>query len=643
MNPIPTRRFLSRPGLAATVMVAAFAAGAPAFAQSAPEGDYGPPMTAPASPPPSQAKPAPVVDTEPKSVVKDIAVRGNQRVSDERILLSIPISIGDRVGRSDVTDAIQRIYGMGYFRDVQAGSEPVAGGDRLFFEVVENPVMGDVTFEGVTKVEEAKLEALFQSMKGAVINFNEVKAAIENIQKTYQEAGYPLARVAGMDLQPGGILALKVAEGRIHEVRVSGNEETKDYVVLRELATEPGEVFSSEKIQGDLRRVYNLNFFEEINLKFEPAPPESGNDVVVVIEVKEKQTGSINLGAGYSTREGILGMFSVKKENLFGTGQMVGMDLSVSQQFRVAGELTYFNPWFDESRTGLGGSLYARRFNNFLGDFREERYGLSANATRPLFGDALTTPWRGQFGARAEMIDTYQNLFIGGERRNVDSQGRPITLNPNGPDWIAGLTGGLTFDTRDILIAPTEGWFNTLTLEPSLVNPGTANAGTLLRSVGSVSHYIPLPGVPWAPTERSAIAINMRMGLISSFGSAVPAYERFYSTGPFVVRGWPEWVTPQMAIAQQYPQNYFQGSNAAVGTLEYRFPLVNVVSGAIFADTGMFWDDNFLDQNNNLLLHSGYGLGVRMNTPMGPIRLDYGLRSLDLSQGQIHFGIGQKF
>lgn len=603
---------------------------------------YGPPSTPEAVPPkPATQAPAKLPDLEPKTVVKEIAVRGNQRISNERILLSIPITPGDKVSRSDVMDAIQRIYGMGYFQDVKASSEPMPGGERLIFNVVENPVMGDVTFAGVTKVDPKKLEELFQPMKGDILNYNAIKEAVDKIQKLYSDAGYPLARVADMNVAPGGILQLRIAEGKIYAIKVSGNEETKDYVVLREISSKPGDIFSSEKIKGDLRRIYNLNYFEELNLKFEPAPVP--DQVIVVIDVKEKQTGSINLGAGYSTQQGILGMLSVKKDNLFGSGQQVGLDFSISQRLQVSGELTYFNPWLDNNRTGLGGSLYLRRYNNFLADFREDRMGASVNASRPLFGDALNTPWRGTAGFRAETVSTYDNLLIGGNKKPVYPSneqpfaGKPITLSPSGTDTVIAGSFGITYDTRDIVMSPTEGWFNSLTFEPGVVNLNSP----LVRTSGAFNHFIPLPSVPWAPTEHTVLAIGTRLGLIT--GPQVPAYERFYSTGPYLIRGWPEYATLQTIQSQNLPINYFQGSNAAVASLEYRFPIFNVVSGVVFGDTGMFWDSSFTDPTGNLLLHSGYGLGLRLNTPLGPIRLDYGLRKFDISQGQFHFSIGQKF
>ena len=111
----------------------------------------------------------------------------------------------------------------------------------LIFTVVENPLLGDVVFSGVTKVDTAKLEALFQPLKGDILNYNAIKEAVDKVQKVYTDAGYPLARVADMGVAPGGILQLRIAEGKIHAIKVSGNEETKEYVVRRELSTVPGE------------------------------------------------------------------------------------------------------------------------------------------------------------------------------------------------------------------------------------------------------------------------------------------------------------------------------------------------------------------------------------------------------------------
>jgi outer membrane protein insertion porin family len=458
---------------------------------------------------------------------------------------------------------------------------------------------------------------------------------MDQLQQVYREAGFPLVRVADVGVDGYGTLRLRLVEATIHAIRIVGNTETKEYVIRRELSTRPGAPFDARRFDGDRRRLEALGYFDAVTPRFEPGP--TPDEVDLVIEVKEGQTGSIDLGGDYSFQQGMIGRLGVQKDNMLGLGQRVGANVSVSQRLQVSGELTYFNPWLDDAHTSLDGSLYARRYNNFLADFREDRLGASVNATRPLFGTAFETPWIGTAGLRAETVGTYENLFLGGANKPAYANGQKITLSPSGTDAVIAGSFGVTYDTRDLAMNPTEGWFNSLTLEPGVVNLNSP----LVRGTGAFNHFIPLFSVPWAPTERTTLAIGTRLGLI--MGPQAPAYERFYSTGPYLVRGWPEYATLQSIQSQNLPLNYFQGSNAAVASLEYRFPLYNIVSGVLFGDTGMFWDNSVTDPNGHLLLHSGYGLGLRVNTPIGLVRVDYGLNRLDLGQGQFHFSVGQKF
>jgi outer membrane protein insertion porin family len=620
---IPVVALLAIPTL---LGAASSAEAASKFPHSAAElGVYGPILT------PRPGAKAPVVaPLEPKTLVQDIEVHGNRRIGSDRILLVVPFSMGDLVTRTQVLDAIQRIYGLGFFQDVKADPQPAGGGIRLIFNVVENPVLKAVSFDGVSMVPQEKLQALFAPMVGDIINYNTIKEAVEKVQKTYVDAGYPLGHVFDLKVAPGGVLDLSVAEGKIHDVSVRGNEETKKYVIMRELTEKPGMVLQADKLRADRLRLTNLNYFEDVAPRIEPAP--SPQEIDLVWEVKEKQTGSINLGAGYSTTQGILGMLSVKKDNILGTGQQAGADISISQNWQLTGAINYFNPWFDNQRTGLGGSLYYQRFNNYLGDFRQDSIGGSANASKPLFGDPITTPWRGTAGLKLESDSTFDNVYVGGNSKPIGDNGQALTLSPSGTDRSVGVSGGISFDTRDLVLDPTEGWFTTLSLEPTLIN----GSAPLLKGTGEVDKFFPLPAMPWAPDQKTTLAFGTRFGLIGA--PQVPGYDRFYATGPYLIRGWPEFVTPGSPIATKYPLNYFQGSNAFVGSVEYRFPIFSVVTGVLFGDTGIFWDNSSFNTN---LLHSGYGAGVRLNTPLGPIRLDYGMSGTE--PGQFHFSIGQKF
>lgn len=579
--------------------------------------------------------PAPPVNEGPKIRVRDIQIRGNRTVSDETILLTLPIHRGEEVSRQQVLESLQRIYGLGYFLDVKASTEPVPGGERLVFHVVENPLLKDVVIDGETVFPETELAAPFQEMKGKVINFRDVQQIIKDIEKKYADQGYVLARVIDLNTSPDGVLTIKLAEGTIDHIRIEGNEETQEYVIRRELTQKAGELFNWKRMEEDLRRVYNLNYFEDIGIRYEPGV--TPDKVTVVINVKEKQTGSFNLSAGWSNRDGLLGIVGLRKENFLGRSQSISTDLTISER-NWAAEIGYFNPWIDAQKTSFGANLYARRFWNFFGQvndpdtgtllpgFLEERRGGVVSFGRPLFGDPVTAQWRGALRLRAESI----GLLTVDQTRNL--RGKEIFAS--GGDYDFATTAGFTatFDSRDYVINPTRGWFNTYAFEQYLPGLGTLN---LSRLQLDVNRYVPL----WA---NHTLAAGWKLGtLFSATGAFVPPYERFFSTGSNLIRGWPENPVGAGALGL-FPYGSFSGDSFTLASVEYRFPIVNILSGVVFGDTGIFWDQS----KNNFGLdrtRSGYGVGMRINTPLGPLRLDYGLREWSLNSGVIHFSIGQKF
>ncbi|MBU6428301.1 MAG: hypothetical protein KGR26_04775, partial [Cyanobacteria bacterium REEB65] len=173
-------------------------------------------------------------DNSPKIHVTDIEISGNHDVTQEQILLALPIHAGEDVTRQQVLDALRHIYGMGYFLDVKANTEPTANGDRLIFYVIENPPLKEVKLSGVTVFSPAEILEEFGPMKGQIIDLNQVKKIVTGLEKRYQDKGYILAHVEDLHVDPDGTLQIKVSEGVIQKIEIQGNEETKDYVIRRE-------------------------------------------------------------------------------------------------------------------------------------------------------------------------------------------------------------------------------------------------------------------------------------------------------------------------------------------------------------------------------------------------------------------------
>ncbi len=537
-------------------------------------------------------------DQSKRVAILSIEVRGTAR--KESVLLAMDTKVGDRVTPAQIQQDLQRVMSLGYFLDAHSSRVPGPGGDRLVIEVVENPVLTKVTFQGNTVFRDADLQPLFKEQFGETANNQQMQEAREKIRALYEAKGYTLGRVADAQLSPDGVLTVVINEGRIAAIQVNGNKETKDTVILREITQKPGDLFNIERMRADLRRVSNTNFFEDIGLRLEPT---TDGNVVVLVDVKEKQTGSVNLGAGFNTQQGLVGIFSIFKDNLLGTGQKLGLDLQIGWP-TIMGRIDWSDPWILPGRTSFGASLYRQRLSPFFTPYLDDRSGLSVTMGKALFGDPVTSPWRGSLTLRGERVGLYD------PRTGLPSPG--MTVTGTGADNLVQLTGTMSFDTRDLVMNPHDGWFANLALTPAV---GDA---MFFKATGMANRYVPI-------TKDLTLALGSRFGTVQG---GTPIYERFFGAGMDVIRGWPE-------------DGSLQGSNMWMNSAELRFPIYDPVAGVAFFDLGTFWSQKPLPGLEDF--RYGFGLGMRLNTPLGALRIDYGVRSVAPFAGQFHFNIGQKF
>ncbi len=637
-------------------------------------------------------------DDSERIKITDVSVQGTER--KESVAIAMFLKAGDTVTSSQIREDLQRIFGLGYFADVQASREPYQNGYRLIIHVVENPILKDVKVTGNTIVKSEQIQNNFNSQVGKIINLNNVKESIETVRKVYADQGY---QAVAIDPQLGqdGSLVLNINEGVIEDIKVVGNLETKTAVIMREIRQKPGQVFNIEIMREDLRRVYNTNFFENVDIK-----PSAGkvnpNHIIIDIVIKEKSTGNINLGAGYNTRDGIVGTFSVAKDNFLGSGQRIGADLQIGAGWLSAtganwlGKFDWYDPWFLPqnlpARTGFGFSIYKQRQGNFFQSVNQfttpinggsasynytlinDRTGFSVSFSRALFGDPLTSPWRTSFSVRAERIEpalprvddvqikqagkdkSFSDLEKSTNQADKDSVTtikkefknyvdnnilKALTVSKSGADNRLALGLSFSYDTRDFVAEPHDGWNNVISVEPSF---GDVD---YWKYFATINKYIPMPFL-----DKWTIALGSRLGILTGDPNKISIYERFYSGGFDTIRGWPE-------------NGYLSGERVFVGSAEIRFPIFNIVSGVMFLDLGNFWNQDWKVTESNVndvkvngkladqsllnpILRYGFGLGIRLNTPLGALRADYGIRDItrpfDLSKGaQFHFNIGQKF
>lgn len=415
----------------------------------------------------------------------------------------------------------------------------------------------------------------------------------------------------------------------IDRVRVEGNQETQTDTILREITQPAGERFDVPRLEADVARLYKLNFFDRVDYALEPGP--APDHKTLVVSVKEKQTWMLFPAVTYTSLDGLLLSLNYRKDNLLGTGQSLGANINLARNYYYY--LNYANPWFGSGKTSLDSTFFAQRVWNNLAigtnvampGLIVERQGFNATVGRPVFGDPVASQWLGAVVVKAERT-ALQDF------NQAPLSGSGLFASGGNADLQAIAGAKLTFDSRDLNLNPTSGWFNSLSAEQFVPGLGASN---LTRLKLDLNRYLPLGG-------GHTLAVGTRLGhVFSPTGQAVPVYERFFPVVENAVRGWAENPSPQ--DLSRFTLGSSSGDSFALASAEYRFPIAWILAGAVFADSGLYWDQakgNFSWERTR----SGYGAGLRINMPaLGALRIDYGMREWAPGDGVLQLAVGHKF
>jgi len=528
-------------------------------------------------------------------IITGIEIQGNYLILEDEIMNVVFSRIGDSILQEKIKGDLKAIYALGYFSDVSVSFEALAQGTKVIFVVIENPKIEKILVEGNTVYTTAEILSLISTKSGEILNFKKLQEDIDKINSRYKEDGYVLARVVDVETdQDKKVLRIKIVEGIVEAITLQGNEATQDYVILRELNTKPGSVFNENTLKKDLRQIFNLGFFSEVSPNFEPG--STPDRVVILLNVKETRTSTINFGGGYGEREGWFGFVDLSINNLLGTAQgllirgQFGQELS-TYQFK------YFNPWFLPERFGERTSLtfrkwYTRGRDIYLTEQNAVYNGFDVSIGKPLFenyriawtlGSELATPYG------SSTFEAYQSDTI-------------------------GMT--LSYDTRDFWLNPTEGRFYSFSVKQGWKH---ASSITNFFKLGcDLNHYYPV-------FENQVLAMHGGAGI--GFDD-IPIGEEYWAGGANTVRGY-------------YPSEAKRGKRKLIFNIEYRLNFSDLFQGVFFYDWGNAWNEGPPDFSDFI---SGWGPGLRINTPLGPIRLDYGVpKGKAFGEGVMHFSIGQAF
>ncbi|MHC5742146.1 MAG: BamA/TamA family outer membrane protein [Nostoc sp.] len=634
------------------------------------------PQTTPGNTQPNTAPEA----NDPRVLVSEVVVRSQAgQLSPElesQVYRVIRTQPGQTTTRSQLQEDINAIFGTGFFSNVQAAPEDTPLGVRVSFVVQPNPVLSKVEVQanpgtGVASVLPANtVDEVFREQYGKILNLRDLQEGIKQLNKRYQDQGYVLANVIGApQVSESGVVTLQVAEGVVENIRVrfrnkDGQEtdekgqpirgRTQEYIITREVELKPGQVFNRNTVQKDLQRVYGLGLFEDVNVSLDPGTDPSKVDVVV--NVAERSSGSIAAGAGISSASGLFGTVSYQQQNLNGRNQKLGTEIQVGER-ELLFDVRYTDPWIagDPYRTSYTTNIFRRSSISLIFDGQDEdirtfnpgnptdvdsqdrprilRLGGGVTFTRPLSANPYkTSVWTASAGLQYQRVsarDSDGNLRKTGAVFDDDTGNRlsdeiPLTLSSNGQDDLLLLQVGAQRDLRNNPLQPTSGSYLRFGVDQS-VPVGLGNI-LLTRFRGSYSQYLPIKLISLSKGAQT-LAFNLQAGTILG---DLPPYEAFTLGGSNSVRGYEEG-------ALGSGRSYVQAS------VEYRFPVFSVVSGALFFDLGSDLGTStraaeVLNKNGS---GYGYGLGVRVQSPLGPIRIDYGIN--DDGDSRINFGIGERF
>ncbi len=418
---------------------------------------------------------------------------------------------------------------------------------------------------------------------------------ILSISELYSENGYAIATITP-DLIPDETarlvkVSLKIDEGdkyRIGKIEISGNTKTRDKVIRREVRLDEGDVFNSKLLKRSYERINNLNFFDNVDII--PKPRSEEKLVDLDVKVKERPTGFLSVGGGYSSVDKLMGIVDLTQGNLFGRGQL----LKVRGEF--GGRTTYYelsfkDPWFMNKPIFFSSTLYklVREYIEF--DKKAAGFGLS-------FGKDLSEYVRGDIAYNLEEATIY----------NVSENASKIIKEQEGTFSTSSLTPSIVRDSRDNYLDPSRGSRNSIYLT--------------YAGLGGRNKYIKgeLDSGWFFPIKNTTFMLRGRFGYAAGiWGENLPLYERFYVGGIYTLRGL-DW--GDAGPIDEETGDPIGGTSELIFNIEYIFPIVTEMKlkGVVFLDIGNSYEsfDNFGKFRYTT------GAGIRWISPMGPIRVEWG-------------------
>jgi len=582
-----------------------------------------------------------------KGAVSQIRFEGNLHFSDWRLRKEMKtkrktiVSFIDKSGRLDEAqlqqdlDSIREWYQNHGFIDVEIKDvrreRNTKGTLTITIVIAEGPQyhVGKVTVSGEKVAKEESIRALLKMKEGSVYSPKQLHDDAKAVADAYGSGGYVDLVITPESTPAGPALVdvhYKIEEGErsfVNRVTIAGNTRTKDKVIRREVLVAPGDVFNTVRADLTKKRLENLGYFSKVETYPEETDVPGRKDLTILVQ--EKRTGSFSFGAGFSTIDQLVGFAELTQGNfdLFnwptftGGGQKFRLRVQYGTQ-RKDFLLNVTEPYFLDRRLSLSGQLFYTEADYLSVEYNQRNYGFTIDLRKPITSFIYVS-----LGYQLQDIDIF----------NVSSGASAFIKSQEGSFTESKIISSAVFDRRDNVLLTRTG--QRITLAP-FVAGGFLGGNTQIYGWDlEGSQYFRLK---W----DTILLINGEIATVDNWGngSGVPIFERLYLGGANNLRGFPyREVGPQDVTGEP-----IGGLSMARATVEWTFPIIEKARGAIFYDTGFVNSDAWSFGFKHIA--SDVGVGIRLNLPIGPLRLDYGYplqRDGYNGGGHFNFSVGYQF
>ena len=506
---------------------------------------------------------------------------------------------------------------------------------RIHIQEGDQFTIGSVTLKGNTTITDNELLKEIKLKGGDVFSREVLRQDVARIMDRYDSMARPFASVVplfNIDQEKKTVaLSFEIQEGgevRIGRIDITGNNKSRDKVIRREMRLDEGDLYSKKALKRSYERINNLNFFESVDISPERRLQEPVMDLN--IRVKEKMTGSLSIGGGYSSVDKIMGIAEITQGNLGGRGQLLKFKVQWGSTRRIY-MVSFMEPYlFDKALWG--------RIDLYNQDQDYDGYKLKSNGFGLSIGKSFTEYVSGSVRYSLDESNTYDITTAPTYllQKQIDSYGTVLTTS--------SLTANLSRDSRDFYLDPKTGSRNTVFVQYA----GGALGGdpNFIKSVADSAWYFPLF---W----DTVFMTRGRIGYVETVSELpIPTGERFFVGGAGSVRGYrygtigtigpngPIEIGPDGILYR------VGGNKELIFNIEYTFPIVPAarLKGLLFYDMGRAF--NNYESIRPLELRHSYGWGFWWLSPMGPLRFEWGYivnRKPSDQASQFEFSIGTLF